>query len=150
MDMIPETLVEDFLRNFIALVVNEHPVCELAVPAEGVSAKRNTVLTAEVCDLVSVFPVPLAFTRLERNHLHVVFSCDAVEVLLDQSDLVRILDISDVYSNTHCEVILIGILVTCRIFNRPSPRESLGEKRTCTYSKCEDNGRNSFHVISIK
>ena len=84
------------------------------------SAERNVVLAAEVCDLVGILPVPLAFAWLERNNLHVVLSCDAVEVLLDKSDLIRICNVVDVYCNTYSEVILVSVLVTCRIFYRRS------------------------------
>jgi len=147
MDMGPETLVEHFLRNIISILINEHPVCELAVPAETVATKRDVVLAAEISDLVGILPVPLAFARLERNRFHVILGSNAVEILLDEGNLIRISHIPHIDSYSDCKIVLVSVLVPCRILDRASSPEALSEDRTCAHQKGKGDSRNSFHHI---
>ena len=51
-DMLAQTLVEHFLLHRLALLVGEHPVGKLRVPAEAVATHLDAVLAAEVGDAV--------------------------------------------------------------------------------------------------
>ena len=81
--MIFHSLEEHFLVYQFALVIIEHPAADLAVPYQCVTTERNSVCTTEVSNLVSVCPVELTFFRFSRLRFHVIFSSDAVVVLLD-------------------------------------------------------------------
>ena len=129
--MSTESFIEYFLRHIIAFLIHEHPVSKLAVPAKTVTTQRNIVLTAEVGDLVRILPVPLTFTRLKRNRLHVILCSDAVEILLDKSDLIRIRYISHIDSHSYSEIILVSVLVACRILYRRSAPRSLCLCKSC-------------------
>ena len=109
-DMVAQTLVEHLLLDGLALLVGEHPVGKLRVPAQAVAAHLDAVLAAEVGYLVGLLEVPHALLRVDLSRLPVVFSCDAVEILLDECNLSLIADIALVDCYADGEVVLVGIL----------------------------------------
>ena len=80
------------------------------MPAEAVTTQLNTVLTAEVGDLVSFLKVPHALFRMQFTGLHIVFGSNTAKFALNQSYLVVITYVALVKGNANQEVILIGIL----------------------------------------
>ena len=60
MDVFTQTLIEHFLLHFPTFLVSEHPVSKLRVPAKAVATQFDTILTAEVGNLVGPFKVPYA------------------------------------------------------------------------------------------
>ena len=100
-----------FLHELLVLVV-EHPITHLRVPHQAVTTQLNAVLAAEIGNLVGVLPVELALLGFGGLRLHVVFSSDAVELLLDKGNLLRDLNVVLVDGYSNGEVVLIGIFHT--------------------------------------
>ncbi len=86
-DVLTQTLVEHFLLNRTSFLVLEHPVGELRVPAEAVSAQLDATLAGKVGNRVCPTPVPDTFGRMDGDGLHVVLGCQAVELLSDERHL---------------------------------------------------------------
>ena len=107
--MLAQALVEYLFLDGLALLVLEHPVGKLRMPAEVMSTQFDTVLTAEIGNAVGSTEVPNTFLGLHQSHLHVIFCSDAVEVLLDECNLVRILNVSLVHCDTNGEIVFVGI-----------------------------------------
>ena len=123
MDMIAQTLVEHLLLHGLTLLVGKHPVGKLRVPAQTVTTHLDTVLTAEVSNLVGFLKVPNALLRMDFAWFPVILGSHTVKLLLDNLDLSGISHIRLIDSHTNREVILIGILQTrtCGIIYRASP-----------------------------
>ena len=65
MDMSAQTLIEHFLADILAFLIDKHPVGKLAVPTQAMTTKFDTVLTAEISNAVCISPIELAFARLQ-------------------------------------------------------------------------------------
>ena len=111
-DVVAEACIEDFLLHWLALLVLEHPVAELSMPHEAVSAELDAVLTAEVCYLVGALEVPLTLFWMNLAGLHVVLGCDAVKLFLYQVYLSLIGNVALVDCHSKVEVVLVGFLET--------------------------------------
>ena len=109
MDMFAQALVEYLLLHILTFLVCEHPVGKLGVPTEAMTTQLDAVLTAEVGNLIGFFPVPLSLLGMQLAGLHVVLSCDAVELALDQTYLVVIAHVTLVEGDANHEVVLVGI-----------------------------------------
>ena len=110
MNVVTQTLVEHFLLHWLAFLVGEHPVGKLAVPAQAVAAHLDTVLAAEVGNLVGLLEVPDTLLRVNLTGFPVVLGGNAVELLLDECLLGLVADVALVECHTDGEVILVGIL----------------------------------------
>ena len=110
MDMLTQTLIEDLLLDFPTLLVGKHPVGKLRMPAQAVATQFDTILSAEVSNLVSLFKVPYALLRMQHTGFHVVLSSNAAEFGLHQINLVSISDVTLIQCNTNHKVVLVGIL----------------------------------------
>lgn len=120
---------EFLLGKEFSLLVLIHPLADLAVPYEAVSAELDAVLAAEVGNLVGVFPVVLSLCRLGRSRFHCVLGCDAVEFPLDEGNLGRICHVAVVHCNTYGEIILVGVLESVR--NRSLDSSARLSRRDC-------------------
>ena len=110
-DVFAQAVVEYFFGDGFAFFVGEHPVAELCVPAEAVSAHLDAVLSAEVGDGVGFFPGPFSFAGVHGDGFHVVFGGDAVVVFLDDFNLLGVVDVAHVDGYAHGEVSLVGVFV---------------------------------------
>ena len=114
-DMFAQTLVEHFFRHRLSILVLQHPVAELGMPAEAVATQLDAILTAEVGDAVGTVPVPYAFSRMNRNRLHVVLCGDAVILFFDDRSLCRIGQVALVHGHSNRKVVFIGVFQSCVI-----------------------------------
>ena len=105
------------------------------MPDKAVSTKLDTVLAAEICDFVGIFPVVLALLRLSWLRFHRIFSGDAVELPLNEGNLCRVGHVVDVDGHTYLEIILVGIFET--VCNRLLGASSRLGRYKCTGSKCK-------------
>ena len=110
MNVFAQTLIEHFLFDLLTLLVGEHPVGKLRVPAQAVTTQLDAVLTAEVSNLVGTLKVPHALFGMQFTGLHVILSSDAVELSLHQINLVGRTHITLVKSYTNHEVVLVSVL----------------------------------------
>ena len=110
LDVALHPLVELLLGKEVSFLVLIDPGTDLGMPHKAVTTELDTVLTAEVCNLVRIRPSVFSFPGLGHNWLHVVLSGDAVELLLDKGYLLRSGDIPLIDSNANHEIILVGVL----------------------------------------
>ena len=110
MDVVTQSLVEHLFLDGLALLVHEHPVGKLIVPAEAVTTQLDAILAAEVGNLVGSLPVPFSLLGMQFAGFHVVLGCDAVELALDEAYLVGIAHVALVEGDANHEVVLVGIL----------------------------------------
>ena len=133
--MLTQTLVEHLFLYWLALLVNEHPVGELTVPAQTVTTHLDTVLTTEVGNAVSQTEIPHTLFRMNLAWFPSILSCHAAKLFLDNCSLNRIRDIELVHSHTNGEIIFVSLLQSraCRVVNRTSPLsrccDATGNKR---------------------
>ena len=106
-DVLTKTLVEHFLLHGLSLLVGK-----LRVPAQAMAAHLDTVLTAEVGNLVGTLEVPDTLLRMNLTGLPVVLSRYAVELLLHESFLSLVADVALVKCNTNGEILFVGIFQT--------------------------------------
>ena len=109
MDMLAQTLVEHLFLHLLAFLVGEHPVGKLRVPAEAVAAHLDTVLTAEVGNLVGLLKVPHALLRVQLSGFHVVLGGHAVELFQDEFLLCVVANVALVQCHADSEIVLVGI-----------------------------------------
>ena len=114
-DMLTQTLVEHLFRHRLSVLVLQHPVAELGMPAEAVATQLDAVLSAEVGDAVGTVPVPHTFSRMNRNRLHVVLRRDAVVLFFDDRSLCRIGQVALVHGHSNRKVVFIGVFQSCVI-----------------------------------
>ena len=136
LDVALHPLVEFLLGKEVSFLVLIDPRSNLGMPHKAMAAELDTVLTAEVCDLVGILPGVLTSPGLGHDRLHVVLSGDAVELLLKQRYLLRSGDIPLIDCNANHEIVLVGVLEAGRILR------SLGSllcgccKSTCEKRRC--------------
>ena len=80
------------------------------MPQEIVTTQLDTVLAAEVGNLVCILPVPHTLFGMNHTGFHVVLSSNAVELLFHQRNLLGLCDVTLVHCHTYHKVILVGIL----------------------------------------
>ena len=111
LDMVLHTSIELLL----GCTLGSHPTTDLRVPHQCVTTQLDTVSTSEISDAVGILPVELTLTWFCGFRLHVVLSCNAVELLLDQSDLLGVSNIALINGNTNHEIVLIDVFQSfCR------------------------------------
>ena len=103
-------VVQDFTRNVVPVLVLEEPVTNLLVPHKAVAAQFDSVLPAEICNLVSVVPIELSLIRLYQLRLHHILRRHAVEVPLYQGNLCGICDIPQINGYTYGKIRLVSFL----------------------------------------
>ena len=123
MDMLAQTLIEHFFLYRLALLIHEHPVCKLRVPAQAVTTHLYAVLTAEVSYLVCPLEVPHTLFRMYHTRLPVVLGRHTVILFLNDSHLCLVRNITLVNCHSDGEIVLVGIFQsrTCRIISSTSP-----------------------------
>ena len=142
MDMSTQTFIEHFFAYFLSLFVNKHPISKLAVPAQTVSTKGDVVFTTKIGNLIRIFPIELSFFGLQRYGFHIVFGSDAIEILFNQCDLIRIGHITHIHCYTYGKVVFISILVPCRVFYRLTATKSLRRNTTGCRQHSQRHTRN--------
>ena len=144
--MVLHVRIELLLGKQVAFLVLVHPGADLAVPHQGVAAHLDTVLAAEVRDLVGILPVELALAGLGGLGFHRVLGGDAVELAEDDLDLVRFRDVAVVHGDTDLEVVLVGVLQAVGGL-RDGAGTPLGPGRDRTQDQGAKSGNErSFHI----
>ena len=80
------------------------------MPAEAVTTQLDTVLTAEVGNLIGLLEVPYTLFRMQLTGLHIVLGSDTAKLTFYQSNLAVIANVALVEGNANQEIILVGIL----------------------------------------
>ena len=112
MDMFAQALVEHLFFHFLTFFIGKHPVGELAVPNQTMSAQFDTILSAEVGNTVCSPPVPYTFFWVYRYRFHIILGSHTVKFSLDQCDLFRLCNIVLIDSHTNSEIVFVGIFQT--------------------------------------
>ena len=139
--------IELLLGKQVTFFVLIDPGTYLRVPHKAVATQLDAVLAAEVGNLVGILPVEFTFTRFSRLGFHVVLSSDAVELPLDESDLLRGRNVPLIYSHSNHEVVFVSVLHT--VSDRL--RSSLTKLCHCGKAECHgaDSNKQFFHRLNF-
>ena len=77
--------------------------------------KLDTVLATEIGYAIGILPMKFSFAWLYGNWLHVVLSRDAIEVFLDECNLIWVCNVLGIHRDAYSEVIFVSVFVPGRI-----------------------------------